>query len=190
MKKRAVFIDRDGTLIRNRGYICTFSEVEMFSFTAEAVRMINRMGFLAVVITNQSSVARGICTLKQVEKLHQDLNFYLKRNNGCLDAFYFCPFHEKGKVTAYRRKSPDRKPEPGMLLRAARDLHISLGDSYMIGDHLKDIQAGNAAGCRTILVRTGYGRQWEQEVRKLEKPAHRIAANLRQAAKYIGLENP
>jgi D-glycero-D-manno-heptose 1,7-bisphosphate phosphatase len=159
--KRAVFLDRDGTLVENRGYICEFSQVGFFPFAVAAVRALNRAGYQVIVVSNQSAVARGICSKKQIVDLHRRLQVHFREQGADIAAFYFCPFLADGAVAAYRRESPMRKPEPGMLLQAARDHHLDLAGSFMVGDRADDIEAGRRAGCRTVLVRTGYGRQSE-----------------------------
>jgi D-glycero-D-manno-heptose 1,7-bisphosphate phosphatase len=159
--KKAVFLDRDGTLIQDRGYICSFSQVGFFAFAAPAVRAMNEAGYLVIVASNQSAVARGICSEKEIELLHRRLRDHFAQQGAAIAAFYFCPFLEDGTVSRYRRHSPMRKPAPGMLLQAARDFKLDLSSSFMIGDKADDITAGREAGCRTVLVRTGQGPQSE-----------------------------
>lgn len=159
--KKAVFLDRDGTLIEDRGYICSFEQVGFFAFAADAVRILNDAGYRVIVVSNQSAVARGICSCKQVEALHRHLQDHFKKAGASIAAFYYCPFLAEAKVSRYRLDSPLRKPAPGMLLQAARDHELDLSSSYMIGDKIDDILAGKAAGCRTVLVRTGQGRDSE-----------------------------
>ncbi|MEI6613745.1 MAG: HAD-IIIA family hydrolase [Chrysiogenales bacterium] len=154
---KAVFLDRDGTLIEDRGYICSFSQVGFFDFAAVAVRAMNEAGYLVIVASNQSAVARGICSKKEIELLHRQLQDYFKKDNAAIVAFYYCPFLIDGTISRYRQDSPLRKPAPGMLLQAACDFKLDLPSCFMIGDKSSDIMAGKAAGCRTILVRTGQG---------------------------------
>ena len=161
---KAAFLDRDGTLIHDGGYICNFKGVEFFPFAAAAVRHLNRAGYRVIVISNQSAVARGMCSEKQVRLLHAELQAHFAAQGAAIAAFYYCPFLADGPVAAYRRESPLRKPAPGMLLQAASDFAIDLGASFMIGDKAEDIEAGRRAGCRTVLVRTGCGRQSESRL--------------------------
>ena len=161
---RAVFLDRDGTLVENRGYICEFSQVGFFPFAVAAVRTLNRAGYRVIVVSNQSAVARGICSEEQVTHLHEQLQAHFLKLGADITAFYFCPFLADGPLAAYRCKSPLRKPEPGMLLQAARDHNLDLAGSFMVGDSADDIEAGRRAGCRTVLVRTGYGRESESRL--------------------------
>jgi D-glycero-D-manno-heptose 1,7-bisphosphate phosphatase len=154
-RPKAVFIDRDGTLIEDKGYICDFSQVALFPFAIEAVRRIHAHGFKVIVITNQSAIARGICTEAQVEALHSKLKEHFRQHGAIIDAFYYSPYHEAGVVERYKKHHSWRKPGPGMILQAARDFSLSLPDSYVIGDDPIDIAAGRKAGCKTILVLTG-----------------------------------
>jgi len=162
--KQAVFLDRDGTLIQDRGYICDFSEVGFFPFAAMAVRALNRANYLVIVASNQSAVARGICSQEQVVQLHKELQAYFKKRGAVIAAFYHCPFLGDARVTAFRAHSPLRKPAPGMLLQAALDFDLDLGRCFMVGDKADDIEAGKRAGCHTLLVRTGYGRESESRL--------------------------
>ena len=186
MRKRAVFLDRDGTLIQDRGYIAEFSEVGFFPFAAAAVRALNRAGYMVIVASNQSAVARGICSQRQILRLHRQLREYFKDQGADITAFYHCPFLADGQVAGYRRKSPLRKPAPGMLLQAARDHAIDLARSFMVGDKPDDIEAGLRAGCRTVLVRTGQGSASEAALAAGERKPDFIVDDLAAAALLIG----
>ena len=172
LAKSAVFLDRDGTIIEDRGYICNFDQVEIFPFAIEAIKIINRNNFMVIVVTNQSSIARGICTEDQVCELHKRLQDYFLTNGARIDAFYYCPFHTEGEVEVYKMNHEDRKPSPGMFLRAKDEWGVDLPNSYMVGDKVTDILAGQQAGCQTVLVRTGFGLEQEREMGNLNiKPA-------------------
>jgi D-glycero-D-manno-heptose 1,7-bisphosphate phosphatase len=121
----------------------------------------NAAGYQVIVVSNQSAVARGLCSEREVELLHRQLQAYFKKDAATIAAFYYCPFLPDGTVSRYRQDSPLRKPAPGMLLQAARDFKLDLPSCFMIGDKTDDILAGQRAGCRTILVRTGQGRSSE-----------------------------
>lgn len=152
----AVFLDRDGTLNVEKEYLWRIEEFEFVPGVPEAVRRLNRAGFLVVVITNQSGVARGYFQMEDVHRLHRHIQNQLKEHAAHIDAFYICPHHpEYGDPPTV---CLCRKPSPGLLLDAACDLGIDLGASYMIGDKVADIEAGRQAGCRPLLVQTGYGR--------------------------------
>lgn len=183
--KPAVFIDRDGTLIEDRGYICQFSQAGLFPFTAEALRLFNRAGYLCLVVSNQSAVARGMCSEEQVRELHRFLQEHYRRLDAEIHAFYFCPYLEEAAVPEYRAAHhPWRKPAPGMLLQAAADWGVDLGRSFMIGDEWKDIAAGRRAGCRTVLVHTGKGARFDEAAHAACLPEHRCA-DLLAAARWI-----
>jgi D-glycero-D-manno-heptose 1,7-bisphosphate phosphatase len=183
--QKAVFLDRDGTLIQDLGYICRFSQVGFFPFAAEAVRAMNKAGYRVIVVSNQSAVARGICSAAEVERLHRDLGGHFSKAGATISAFYFCPYLADGRVAAYRRDSPLRKPEPGMLLLAARDFSLDLAASVMIGDKVDDILAGQRAGCRTILVRTGRGGESERRFKDLSPGPDLIADDLLAASAML-----
>ncbi len=156
-KVPAVFLDRDGTLIAERNYLCRPEDVVLLPGAAEAVGRLNRAGFRVVVVTNQSGVARGFFGLEQVDRVHRHIDRLLARHGAVIDAYYVCPHHPAAGEPPWRRDCACRKPKPGLLLQAAAAMHLDLSRSFMIGDKLADVEAGRAAGCRPILVRTGYG---------------------------------
>lgn len=156
MKKPAVFLDRDGTLIAENGYLCRAGELRLLPGAARGVRRLQEAGFRVILVTNQSAVARGLLTEKQLAGINERLQQLLEREQARLDAVYYCPHHPEG-FGSYRQFCFCRKPEPGMLLRAAAEHGLSLGGSFLVGDKLTDIIAGKRAGCRTVLVRTGCG---------------------------------
>ena len=159
-----MFLDRDGTLIEEKGYVCHFSKVVVFPFAVEALRRFNEMNYRTVIVTNQSAVARGICSEREVRNLHEELRLHFQRRGAVIDAVYFSPFLEEAVVGRYRARHSLRKPSPGMLIQAAGDLNLDLRSSWMIGDSAIDIKAGIDAGCRTVLVRTGKGKSVEMEL--------------------------
>jgi D,D-heptose 1,7-bisphosphate phosphatase len=183
--KRAVFLDRDGTLIKNKGYICKFKDVEFYPFSLDALKLIRLHNFQIVVITNQSSIARGICSEEQIINIHQKMGEYLETKGAVIDKFYYCPYHPNAGILKYRTNSNLRKPQPGMLFKAAEELSIDLKQSYFIGDSLSDIQAGQRAGCQTILVKTGHGIQSLIEIQKQDVKVDLISENLLLAIKEI-----
>lgn len=154
MSQPAVFLDRDNTLIDDPEFIADPAQVRLRPGAAEAVRRLRAAGYAVVVATNQSGIARGLITEEQLEAVHQRLRGLLRQEGAELDAIYYCPFLDgpEAVVQTYRRASEHRKPGCGMLLQAARDLNLDLGRSWMIGDRASDIEAGQRAGCRTILV--------------------------------------
>ena len=159
MSRKAVFLDRDGTLIEEVHHLATPDQVQLIPGAAEAVRQLNDAGVLVVVVTNQSGVARGYFPESRVAEVHAHLSALLAEYGARIDAYYHCPHHPVEGVGAYGVVCDCRKPKPGMLLAAAHDLDIDLTRSWMIGDKVCDADAGTAAGCRTLLVRTGHGQE-------------------------------
>lgn len=160
--KRAVFIDRDGTINVEKDYLFRPEDFAFIPGAPEAIRLLNEAGFVVIVVTNQSGVARGYYTEEDVHLLHRHIAAELVQAGARVDAWYYCPHHPSGRGS-YALPCRCRKPLPGMLLEAARRFDIDLDVSVMIGDKLVDVEAGSAAGCRSILVRTGYGSREEQQ---------------------------
>jgi D-glycero-D-manno-heptose 1,7-bisphosphate phosphatase len=192
----AVFLDRDGTINEEVGYLDRIEKLRLIPGAAGAIRRINKSGMKAVVVTNQSGIARGIYNEAFVAQVHARLREMLRAEGALIDAFYFCPHHPEEGQVAYLKICGCRKPAPGMILRAAEELRIDPNRSYMVGDTLKDIEAGARAGANSILVRTGYGMEAvaklsvpspESEYGMVVRPAH-IAADLREAVAWI-MEN-
>lgn len=154
---KAVFLDRDGTVIKQVDLLSNVSQLKLLPGVGEAIRRINNLGFVTVVNTNQPVVARGIIGPEEVEAIHLDLRRRLKRYGAIIDAFYFCSHHPEATDKRYRVSCQCRKPNPGMILQAAQELNLDLGRSFMIGDALIDVVAGQRAGLRTILVKSGPG---------------------------------
>lgn len=163
LMKRAVFLDRDGTINIEKDYLYQINDFEFIPGAAEAIRMLNQAKIMVVVVTNQSGVARGYYTEEDVENLHRHIATELARSGAHVDVWLYCPHHPDGRGS-YALPCTCRKPLPGMLLDAAARHDIDLESSAIIGDKRADIEAGQAAGCRTILVRTGYGEKEEQFV--------------------------
>lgn len=152
IKKPAVFLDRDGVLTEERGYIASVENLRIFPFAQTCVRQIHEKGYYAIVITNQSGVARGLFDEEDLLRM----NAYLMQQTN-VDGVYYCPHHPEGKVEKYRKVCQCRKPGIGMIQEACREFDIDLTDSYMVGDRAGDILAGQNAGVKTILVESGYG---------------------------------
>ena len=159
--QKAIFLDRDGVLNVEKSFISKPDDLELFDSAPDAIQEINESQFLNIVVTNQSVIARNLCTLEELDLIHQKLETDLGRQHAYLDALYFCPHHpDKGypeERTEYKIDCDCRKPKPGLFLQAAKDFNISLDDSWMIGDSERDVMAGINAGCQTIGVMTGYG---------------------------------
>ncbi len=155
---RAVFLDRDGTLNVEKNYLHRPEDFEFIPGTPAAIRSLNEAGFKVIVVTNQSGVARGYFSLEAVEALHRHLADSLAEAGAHVDGFYVCPHHPTEGRGKYRCNCSCRKGAPGMLLKAAEEHRIDLGRSFMIGDKEADIEAGERAGCASLLVLTGYGK--------------------------------
>ena len=155
----AVFIDRDGTINVDVGYISSPDQLELYPWAAKAVRAINQAGFKVIVVTNQSGVARGFYDEQQLELVHARLVQELEREGACVDGIYYCPHHPRIGEAPYRQDCDCRKPLPGLLLRAAREHGVALERSYVIGDKWSDIGLAKNVGAKSALVLTGYGRE-------------------------------
>jgi len=170
MKRPAVFLDRDNTIMHNDGDLGDPDEVKLIQGVASAIASVCGLGYKVVVVTNQGGVARGKYNEEDVDAVHDKIEAMIhERANGArIDAFYFCPFHPQGTVARYKKEHPTRKPKPGMLLQAAEDLNLDLSQSWMVGDALRDIEAGAAAGCRTVLLQADWTNTSLADLRKLE----------------------
>lgn len=157
----AIFLDRDGTLNVDVGYLHALADLELFPWTIDALRMLHRAGYLLVVISNQSGIALGFIEDGFVEIAHDEIQARLKRAGVALDGFYYCPHHPTATRAELRKDCDCRKPRPGMIQQAARELDIDLSKSWTIGDKWLDVQVGHTAGTKSILVRTGWGRHAE-----------------------------
>ena len=155
MRERAVFLDRDGTLVHPRHYPSRPDELRLYDGIGPELRRLQSAGLRLVVITNQSGIARGYFGEPELARMHEHLAGELARMGARLDGVYFCPHHPDGAIPELAIACECRKPAPGMLLRAAGELALDLEHSWFIGDILDDVEAGNRAGCRTILVDLG-----------------------------------
>jgi histidinol-phosphate phosphatase family protein len=180
----AVFLDRDGTLIEEVGYLDRLDRLRLFPWTVDAVRLLNRAGFKVVVITNQSGIGRGLVDQPFVEATHRELSARLEAGGGRVDGIYYCPHHPDAEVESYRLRCDCRKPATGLFTRAIDALGLDPARSIAVGDRWYDLEPGIALGGRGVLVRTGYG------VSALARPSERIvpahvADNLMEATTWI-----
>jgi D-glycero-D-manno-heptose 1,7-bisphosphate phosphatase len=153
----AVFLDRDGTITVERGYITRPEDLELIDGASAAIRSLREAGLLVVVISNQSGVARGLMTEDDMASVHRALESLLSAGGAGLDAAYYCPNHPLGKVERYARDASCRKPELGMLEQAVHDLGIDISRSVMVGDQLTDVEFAGRAGMPAVVVLTGKG---------------------------------
>ncbi|MBC8379457.1 MAG: HAD family hydrolase [Planctomycetes bacterium] len=182
MSQKAIFLDRDDTLIDDPGYLKDPAQIKLLPGATDAIIHLRKMGYLVLIITNQSAVARGYITEKQLDQIHQKLKSLLSAEGAAIDGIYYCPYHPDGTVPGFNTESHLRKPNPGMLQKAAEEMGIDLERSWMVGDTHRDIQAGKAAGCHTILVDV------PGKTRELDPAApqpDRKAVNLREVVNII-----
>ena len=154
----AVFLDRDGTINEQMGYINHLSRFHLLPGVAEAIRTLNEHDLPVVVVTNQSGLARGYFPASLLAEVHTEMHRLLAAARASIDGLYVCPHHPEAKVERYRLACNCRKPKTGLLEQAAREMHLDLPRSFMVGDRWSDIRCGAAVGATTVLVLTGYGR--------------------------------
>jgi D-glycero-D-manno-heptose 1,7-bisphosphate phosphatase len=185
MSHKAVFLDRDDTIIEDSGYINNPQQVRLIPGAAGALVDLHKMGYKIIVVSNQSGIARGIVTEQAITQIHERLEQLLAEQNTSLDKIYYCPYHPDGVIPKFRKDSDWRKPKPGMLFTAAKEMNISLTDSWMVGNDYKDVAAGKTAGCRTILIKS----HTNMPVKQLSDPdADFEAINLKEAVNIVKRE--
>ena len=181
---RAVFLDRDGTLIEEVGYLDRADRVELYPWSIDAVRLLNRAGLRVIVATNQSGIARGFFTEAFVDDVHDRIAALLAEGGARIDAYYYCPHHPHGHVAGYTQACDCRKPARGLVDRAARELDVDPLRSFVVGDRWLDVRLARAVGARGVLVRTGYGRA-EEAKPVADVAADAVADNLMGATSWI-----
>lgn len=183
MTNHAVFLDRDGTLNIDPGYLGEPDKVELFPKVGEALSLLkNDHNFLLIVVSNQSGIARKLITRSQVDSVNSRINDLLGEHNVFIDAFYYCPFHPD---FSNKESSSCRKPSPEMVLTAAKELSVDLTKSYMVGDAASDVLCGKNANVKTVLVRTGEGEDSLSILQKDNNFPSFVAMNLLDAAYFI-----
>jgi D-glycero-D-manno-heptose 1,7-bisphosphate phosphatase len=185
----AVFLDRDGTLIEERGYLDRMELLSVFPWTADALRLLKRAGYTLVVITNQSAIARGIIDEAFLDEVHRELSARLARGGAVIDRYYHCPHLADAPLEQHRLACRCRKPGPGMIEQACREMDLDPSRSFTIGDRGLDVACGIAAGTRTVRVRTGHGMHEDEESGPAAKP-NMILNNLMEAAGWILRNSP
>ena len=183
--RKAVFIDKDGTLIPNIPYNIDPGRITIDDETIEGLRLLKDEGFLLIVISNQSGIAKGYFKEMDLQQVWNKISALLQKHEISIDAFYYCPHEPNGIVEQYAMECDCKKPLPGMILKAAAELKIDLSQSWMIGDILNDVEAGNRAGCSTILIDNGNETEWKMSEERT--PAF-IAGNILEAAVHIKME--
>lgn len=180
--QRAVFLDKDGTLIDNVPYNIDPTLIRLAPNAAAGLRMLYEQGYVIIVISNQSGVARGYFLESDLHAVEQRLAQLCTAAGAQLADLYYCPHHPHGSVPAYARACWGQKPSPGLILKAAQDYNIALSESWFIGDILDDVEAGRRAGCRTVLLSNGHETEWQMS--PLRTP-HAVAPDLQAAAALI-----
>lgn len=180
----AVFVDRDGTMIEDVGYLDRLERLKLFPYTVDALRLLSRAGFKIVVATSQNGVAMGMLTEEFLAETHAHLSRVLETAGAKVEGYYYCPHSTHASVERYRTDCECRKPKPGMILAAARDHGLDLARSFVVGDRWRDVEMGVAAGTRAVLVETGYGKS-EAGRRPANMAEVPVVANLVEAASLI-----
>lgn len=184
--KRAVFIDRDGTISEEVGYINHPSRFRVFPYAAAAIKHLNDNGWLAIVVTNQAGVARGYFDEQMVRTVHAEMTGELERGGARLDAVYYCAHHPSVGEPPYRFDCDCRKPKPGLIIRAVKDFDIDLAGSWMVGDRYSDVELARNAGVQSMFVLSGYGRgEWEHQRKNWTEQPDQVAENLLDAVRMI-----
>jgi D-glycero-D-manno-heptose 1,7-bisphosphate phosphatase len=180
----AVFLDRDGTMVRDVGYLSRLEDLHWFPYTVDAVRLLNRAGFLVFVTTNQGGVGLGFYPEAFVKRTHEDMAAYITAGGGRVDGWYYCPHHPRATIEALRVDCDCRKPGPGMVRQAQQRFAIDLERSFVVGDKATDLGLARSVGARGVLVRTGYG---EVELARMgdSSQAARLSTDLMEATSWI-----
>jgi len=186
MKRPALFMDRDGTISEEVGYVNHPSRFRLFPYTAEAIKLLNDNGWLAIVVTNQAGVARGYFSEDIIVQIHERVRQELEKKSARLDAIYYCAHHPSVGEPPYRLDCECRKPKPGLIQRAAADFEIDLERSWMVGDRYGDVELARNAGLRAAFVLSGYGRgEWEYQRGLWKIQPELVAEDLLEAVKKI-----
>ena len=186
MNAKAVFLDKDGTLIEDMPYNVDPELIRLSAGALEALRLLQDLGYRLIVVTNQSGVARGYFQEEKLRQVEERLRQLLSSAGIRLSGFYYCPHHPQGVVSQYALECPCRKPRPGMLYDAARECHLDLRASWLVGDILNDVEAGNRAGCRTILIDNRHETEWI--LTPIREPGF-LVKDLKEAAQVITSES-
>ena len=182
MNEGVIFLDKDGTIVDNVPYNVDPARISLAAGVVEGLRLLHLRGYRLVVISNQSGVAQGYFTEEALAQAADHLRSLLHAFGVPLAGFYYCPHHPDGRIEQYKIRCACRKPEPGLLLRAAAEHNANLAQSWFIGDTLSDVEAGRKAGCRTILIDNGNEAEWKLSRARMP---HHTTLDLAQAARLI-----
>ena len=185
MKHIGVFLDRDGTINEEIDFLSSPEELSLIPEYAAAIKVANELGLKVFITTNQSGISRGLLTEERLTEIHKSLQHLLQESDAYVDAIYYCPHHPEIGEEPYRMECECRKPNIGMLTRAANEFDVDLKKSFVIGDRLIDIQTGNNCGAVSILVLTGYGKQELELPSAHDVQIQYIAENLYDAMQYV-----
>ena len=184
---RAVFLDRDGVITQEPPhYAHKVSQLKLISRSADAIRLLNENGFAVIIVSNQAGIAYGYYREEDALLYNKAVVENLAKGGACIDAIYYCPHHLEAKIERYRVDCNCRKPKPGMLIKAEKELNIDLQRSFMVGDKASDIEAGRRAGCKTIIVKTGHG---VEELKNNDVECDYVASDLYDAVQHILLSS-
>ncbi len=186
MKKPAVFIDRDGTINEQRGYINHLSRFELLPGVTDAVKLLNKNNFFAIIVTNQSGVARGYYPVSLVHQIHELMTKSLEREGATIDGIFYCPHHPRGIVPEFTADCNCRKPKTGLVHQALKVFDIDMSNSYVVGDRYVDIELALRLNLKSVLVKTGYGLgEVEYTIPKMPAKPNHVAEDLLDAVKWI-----
>ena len=187
---RAVFMDRDGTINDDPdGFITLPKDFHLFPFTAKAIESFNKLGFKTIIVTNQSGIARGLLTIKDLEAIHKYMTDELAKENAFIDLILYSPYYKKGIIEPYNIDHISRKPAPGMFHQALKKFPIEASQSYMIGDRPEDMEFGKTNGLNCILVKTGNGKKTLENMDKMKIKPDFVVENLLSAVELIKTNN-
>lgn len=183
---KAIFLDRDGTINEEVNFLCKKEDIKIIPRVKEALKILKDNGFINIIITNQSGIARGYLTEKDLEIIHYEIDTLLSSNGvKLIDDFFYSPFHIEGIIDRYKLKSKCTKPDIGMVLEAKKKYNIDFSKSYFIGDSLRDMQCAENAGIKKILVLTGYGNESLEKSKKIKLELDFVANDLYDAVQFI-----
>jgi len=183
--KPAVFLDRDGTILDELGYLTPDSTIHLYPYSIDAIRLLSRAGFAVVIITNQGGIGLGLYDHAFVDRTHAMLGAKFAEGGAEVAGWYYCPHHPEAVVAEFKMVCECRKPATGLVTAAAKDLNLDLGASWIVGDQWRDIEVAHRTGARSILVRTGYGSGLEAKWPEKIAPPTAVADNLMAAAAHI-----
>ena len=187
---KAVFLDRDGVITKEPPYYAhKIDQLELVPKSAEAIKGLNESGFKVIIVSNQAGVARGYYQEKDIKIYNNEMKRQLEEKGARIDAIYYCPHHPEATIEAYKIDCECRKPKPGMLRQAERNLNLDLKYSFLVGDKMSDIEAGYRAGCKTILVLTGQGNDELKKIPKMYIKPNYISKDLHTAIQIINRNN-